>query len=55
VGGIARAAARALESGPVPEAATACLERMGLADPQTLAEKMARRMIVSELMAAGHL
>jgi acyl-CoA hydrolase len=54
-GGIARAAARALESGPVPEAATACLERMGLADPQTLAEKMARRMIVSELMAAGHL
>jgi acyl-CoA hydrolase len=54
-GGIARAAVRALELGKVPEAATAYLERMGLANPQTLSEKMTRRMIVTELMAEGYL
>ena len=54
-GGIARAAVRALELGKVPEAATAYLERMGLTNPQTLSEKMTRRMIVTELMAEGYL
>jgi hypothetical protein len=54
-GGIARAAVRALELGKVPEAATAYLERMGLANPQTLSERMTRRMIVAELMAEGYL
>ena len=54
-GGIARSAVRALELGKVPEAATAYLERMGLANPQTLSERMTCRMIVAELMAEGYL
>ena len=54
-GGIARAAVRAMELGTMPEAATPYLERMGLTNPQTLSEKMTRRMIVAELMAEGYL
>ncbi len=53
-GGAAKAAARALEVGAVPEAATPYLERMGLAAPENLKDKMARKMIVAELMAAGY-
>ncbi len=53
-GGFAGAAFKALEIGPLPEAARPYLERMGLATPKTLMEKMARSMIVAELRAGGH-
>jgi acyl-CoA hydrolase len=53
-GGAAKAAARALEVRAVPEAASPYLERMNLADADTLKEKMVRKMIVAELMAGGY-
>jgi acyl-CoA hydrolase len=53
-GGVAKAAARALEVRPVPEAAGPYLERMDLMTPRNLKEKMARKMIVAELIAEGH-
>ncbi len=52
-GGLAGAAIQALEVRTVPEAASPHLERMGLAAPETLAEKVAQRMIVAQLMAEG--
>ena len=52
-GGLAGAAIQALEVRTVPEAAFPYLERMGLAAPETLAEKVAQRMIVAQLMAEG--
>jgi hypothetical protein len=52
-GGGARAAFRALEVRTVPEAAGPYLERMGLAAPRNLKEKIARKMIVAELIAEG--
>lgn len=53
-GGAAKAAARSLEVIAVPDAALPFLERMGLATPGTLKEKMAQKMIVAELIAEGH-
>ena len=52
-GGAAREAFRALEVGAVPEAAGPYLERMGLAESRNLKEKIARKMIVAELIAEG--
>ena len=52
-GGSARAAFRALEVRTVPEAAGPYLERMGLEAPRNLKEKIARKMIVAELIAEG--
>jgi hypothetical protein len=37
----------------VPEAAGPYLERMGLAESRNLKEKIARKMIVAELIAEG--
>ena len=54
-GGAAKAAARSLEVRTVPDAAVPYLERMGLATPGNLKEKMARKMIVAELIAGGYL
>jgi hypothetical protein len=53
-GGAAKAAARALDVRTVPDAAGPYLERLDLADPATLKEKMTRKMIVAELMAGGY-
>ncbi len=53
-GGAAKAVARAFEVRSVPEAADPYLERMDLMTPRNLKEKMARKMIVAELMAEGH-
>jgi acyl-CoA hydrolase len=52
-GGAAREAFRALEVSAVPEAAGPYLERMGLAESRNLKEKIARKMIVAELIAEG--
>ncbi|MDJ0875002.1 MAG: acetyl-CoA hydrolase/transferase C-terminal domain-containing protein [Desulfobacterales bacterium] len=52
-GGAAKAAARALDVRAVPEAAEPYLERMGLAAPGSLKEKMVSKMIVAELIAGG--
>ena len=52
-GGAARAAFRALEVRAVPEVAGPYLERMGLEAPRNLKEKIARKMIVAELIAEG--
>ena len=53
-GGAAKAAARSLEVRTVPDAAVPYLERMGLATPGSLKEKMARKMIVAELIDGGY-
>ena len=53
-GGAAKAAARSLDVRTVPEAAIPYLERMGLASPGNLKEKMARKMIVAELIDGGY-
>jgi hypothetical protein len=53
-GGAAREAFRALEVRAVPEAAGPYLERMGLAESRNLKEKIARKMIVAELIAEGY-
>jgi acyl-CoA hydrolase len=53
-GSAAKAAARALEVRTVPAAAVPYLERMGLASPENLKHKMARKIIVAELIAEGY-
>ena len=39
----------------IPPAAMPYLERLQLHDPQTLQDKMLRKLIVAELAAAGHI
>lgn len=46
--------ARAIDETTVPEAAKPYLQRMRLDVPRTLGEKMAQKLIVSELIAQGH-
>ena len=54
-GGAAKAAVWALEVRSVPAAALPYLERMALAAPGTLKEKMAQKLIVAELITEGHI
>jgi len=44
---------QAISTHTIPEAATPYLERMQLLDPQTLADKMLRKLIVGVLTSEG--
>jgi len=46
---------QAIASHEIPDAAVPYLERMQLLDAQSLQDKMLRKLIVSELAAAGHI
>jgi acyl-CoA hydrolase len=52
---IAKALARAVDVGEVPETAKPYLQRMQLDQPGTMRERMAQRLIIAELKAQGQL
>jgi len=52
---IARALARTVDVGQIPESATPYLRRMQLEQPATMKERIAQRLIVAELKAQGQL
>jgi acyl-CoA hydrolase len=52
---IARALVEAVEVGQIPDTALPYLERMQLARPETMRDRMAQRLIVAELKSQGRL